>query len=240
MEVRVVLVEPVYQINLGYIARVAKNFGIRKIYLVNPRCKYNGKEAIKYAKHAKDILLNAKICGSIRDATSGTFLVGTTALWRKTGRSFFNVYTLDNALKLLGRKKEENVSIIIGRDNTGLSKEELSMCNATVFIPTNENYPVINISHALAIILYSFTKGQMSSKYQFESGLYANSNEIKAMIKLFSKTIEKRNDIRDKKTVLMAFEHILKRSFATKRELSALAIALSPKYIAIKRVKTKV
>ncbi len=239
MELRVVLVEPIYQINLGYTARVAKNFGVDKLYLVNPMCKYNGKEAIKYAKHARDLLSNAKICRSMKDATHGTLLLGTTALWRKTGKSFFNVYTLDRALHLLEKRGATKVSIIIGRDNTGLSKEELSMCDATVFIPTNEDYPVLNISHALAILLYSFTQSSLSRKYPFESSLYADNREINSICNLFSKTIGKRNDIRDKNAVLMSFNHILKRSFPTKKELSALSIALSPRYIEIKRRKAR-
>jgi tRNA/rRNA methyltransferase len=235
-KIRVVLVEPIYQINLGYIARVAKNFGIKELYLVNPKCNYKGKQSIKYAKHAFDLLSKAKICKSLEEATRHTFVVGTTGIWRKTGASFHNIYKVEDISDMLAmRHRKEPISLLIGRDNTGLSKDELSKCDLIAFIPAAEDYPVLNISHALAILLYYLTKSTLNESYNFNSSLYANKKDTELMVKLFKKNIERRKDIRNKKAVVMSFEHILNRSMPTKKELKALSIALSPRYFPMNR-----
>ncbi len=224
-EIRIVLVEPMYQINLGYIARVAKNFGITSLSLVNPKCSYRGKQAIKYSKHARELLQRAKLFRSIGAATRGTFVMGTTAIWRKTGSSFYNVYDPRKALGLIKRNRISRVSILIGRDNIGLTKEELEGCDATVFIPTSDEYPAMNISHALAVLLYAFSSGE---KWKDQPGA-PSRKEVGRVSRLFEMMVSRRKDIRDKKAVTMAFNHIIKRSAPTKKELGALSVALSPR-----------
>ncbi len=224
---RVVVVEPIYQINLGYMARVSKNFGVKRLNLVNPRCKYNGKEAVKYSKHARELLENARVFKTLDSAVGGTFVLGTTAIWRKTGGAFFNVYSLGGFMKLAKKNKIKNISVLIGRDNIGLTKEELAKCDATVFIPTSDEYPALNISHALGILLYAFSS--MNGHDQVANSS-ASREEVERVKFLFTKLIAKRKDIRDKKAVAMSFGHILKRSGPTKKEVSALSVALSPKY----------
>jgi TrmH family RNA methyltransferase len=227
--IKLVVVEPVYQINLGYIARTAMNFGIKRLYIVKPRCNHTGSAAIKYAKHARRLLLNAKICGSIGEATAGTFRIGTTGIWRKSGKAFNNIYSVDRICKMAEKEsRSRGVSLILGRDDTGLSKDELAMCDATAFIQTDKNYPVLNISHALAILLYSFTKNE--DRYDFDSEVYADAKEIGHICKLFRMSIRNRKDIRDKKAVAMAFSHITSRSCPTKKELRAISAYLSPRH----------
>ena len=224
--IKVILVEPLYQINLGYIARVSKNFGVKRLCMVRPRCNHKGAQAIKYAKHARELLLGAKICDSIAKETAGSLVIGTTAVWKKAGGAFHNVYTLDKALEMMGRHRGR-ISLLIGRDDTGLTKEELSMCDATVFIPTEEAYPALNISHALAILLYSLTKTRMPREAGFQR-MYASSEDIRMLERLFAMLISHRHDIRDKRAVAMAFSHLIARASPTKKELRALSIALSP------------
>lgn len=223
-EIRIVLVEPLYQINLGYIARVMGNFGLDKLYLVNPRCDYRGAEALKYSKHASSILKGAKVSDSIEEAVKGSsIVVGTTGLWRKSNAAFFNVYALQEAHRFV---KNNSIALLIGRDDTGLTKEELRKCDLTIFIPTDKSYPVLNISHALAIILYELRK-EHSGETTAMSRAYADSRSINGMKALLWKSIKGRRDIRDKKAVMFAFEHVINRSSATKKELNAIAIALS-------------
>ena len=56
---KLVIVSPKYQMNIGYIARIAKNFGIEKLHIVKPRANINGKKAIMFSKHAHELLENA-------------------------------------------------------------------------------------------------------------------------------------------------------------------------------------
>ncbi|MCL5106248.1 MAG: RNA methyltransferase [Candidatus Marsarchaeota archaeon] len=222
--IKVVLVESRYQINLGYIARVAKNFGLKKLYLVNPKCRFAGANAIKYSKHAHELLENAVVCRSIPEATKGCFVVGTTGIWTKSGASFFNISDIDTAMKTMRGSKIKEICLLIGRDNIGLTKDELKDCDMAIFIPANPEYPVLNISHALAIILYALTKLNFKDKYGLND-LYAGQAQTGNTARLFEKFIAGNKQVRDKKAIAMVFRHILKRSNPTKNELKALNIA---------------
>jgi TrmH family RNA methyltransferase len=226
----VAIMEPKYQVNLGYIARVLKNFGIERVYLINPRCNYKGKDAIKYSKHAHALLEHAKLAKSIAEATKGAFVLGTTGIWSKTDRSFHNAYLLQNAGRMLKNASlNKRIVLLIGRDDTGLSKRELRECDATIFIGAGKNYPVLNISHALAIILYELTRARYGREYGFMEALYADASHQKMALTLFKRLIKNNKSIRDKESVAMAFKHVLSRAVPTKKEINAIAIALSGK-----------
>jgi TrmH family RNA methyltransferase len=222
MELRIVIVEPEYQINLGYMARAAKNFGIRRLFIVNPKCRHIGKDAIKYSKHAHALLENAKVCGSIREATRGSSLVvGTTGLGFKASEGMFNICSpkrLPGLVSNAGR-----VSLLIGRDGTGLSKEELADCDANVVIPACEDYPILNISHALAILLYELYAESSKGKVAHEEPV----RERELLIRLFAMGISGRKDIKDKKAVVRAFGHVIRRASPSGKEMKTLAAALS-------------
>jgi tRNA/rRNA methyltransferase len=226
-KIRVVMVEPKYQQNLGYVARVMKNFGTTDLVLVNPRINHKGGQAIRYSKHAKELLMKAKIAKSLRSASKG-FVVGTTGMWRKADSSFYNISSLSGLRKRPAWKSSRQLTIVLGRDDIGLTKEELRDCDALVFIGTSEEYPVLNISHALAIMLYEFTMPGFAKRYDFSS-YYADDKYQKRLIGLFDAFIEKNASIRDKKAVSGAFRRVLNRSAPTKMEINAIAVALSRK-----------
>ncbi len=221
--------EPLYQINLGYIARVMKNFGLNRLYLINPRCNHLGKSAIQYSKHAHELLENAKVCKSVEQIGAGALVIGTTGLWRKSSSSLRNVYSLKDASRFVQRnsKAGRRIVLLLGRDDTGLSKEELRSCDATVFISTDKGYPVLNISHALAIILYVLSQPALEEEYAFMHGFYADSKYQSRITNLFERMIANDEKIKDKATVSMAFRHVLMRATPTRKEVNALAVALS-------------
>ncbi len=223
--IKVVLVEPCYQINIGYMARVMKNFGIERMHMVAPRCKYDGKQAIQYSKHAVGLVKNAKLYKTIKEATKDCDkVIGTTGMWYKANSTFFNIYPPDKAMGFM--KKGDKVAILIGRDDIGLTKEELEMCDATVFIPTSKDYPVLNISHALAIVLYEMQKNKLIDEHTLHH-MYAGKPMLDGVTNLFWNSIKDRKDIRNKKAVLMAFKHIINRANPTKKELNAISIGIT-------------
>ncbi len=225
MQLNVIIVEPMYQINLGYIARVLGNFGITNMGLVNPKCNYKGKQAIKYSKHAHRILENARVYKDFKSAIKGKLVIGTTAVWHKTEGAMFNVYGMPKVKKFIRHYSNNDAVLVIGRDNIGLTKEELKFCDATIFIEASKDYYTLNISHALAIMLYSLLGGKLHDDYPEIEALYARPAEIIQVKKLFGAYISKNNKIRDKSAVSLAFEHMLKRSNPTKKELRTISIA---------------
>ena len=215
---RVIFVEPLYQQNLGYGARVLKNFGVREMRLVRPRCDYKGKDAIKYSKHAVDLIKNARVYKSIKEATRDCdIIIGTTGQWFRTEAAYYNVYPSRKLRSIIGSKR---AALLIGRDDLGLTKEEMRDCDANVFVETNKEYPVLNISHALAILLYELN----SSRKELPDHIYSEKKAREDLIGLFESSIKGRQDIRDKKSVAMAFRHVINRAEPTNKEINALSI----------------
>ena len=149
---KVVIVEPEYEGNLGMIARVVKNFGAEGLVLVNPKVKI-GEEARRRAMHAQDVLDNAEVYGSLDEVRKELpYLLGTTAKTASNynvNRSFLFPWEID---------KVKGMGLVVGRESWGLTNEELEICDAVTVIPTSPEYGTMNISHAVAVLLYEFTK----------------------------------------------------------------------------------
>ena len=148
------LVEPIYQGNIGSVARAMKNFGYTNLVLVNP-CKLEG-EARAMASHARDILEGARVTSSFDDAVKGSnLLIGTTGVSSlKAGEHIRLPLYTSRELKEKLKEYRGTASIIFGRENHGFRNDELKNFDMLITIPTSEIYPIMNLSHAVAVVLY--------------------------------------------------------------------------------------
>jgi len=149
--ISVILVEPKYQGNIGAVARSMANSGLTDLRIVKT---VPDDEAMHRAMHGDYILKNAKIYDSFDDAIKGFEIVAGTSDVSKAGNKFRRVpvspeYFWDN-YGLKGQK----VALVFGREDNGLHNSELDKCNFFIKIIGNPEYPVYNLSHAVAIILY--------------------------------------------------------------------------------------
>ena len=222
MKVRVVSVQPLYQVNVGYIARIAANFGVTKLYFVRPRCRILGKKAIMYSKHGRSLLESAIVCGSIKEATAGSIAVATTAEKHKGSMSFFNSIGLGELSASLRSNGASAVSVVLGRDDTGLTKEEISECDYTLSLDTGRSYKTLNISHALAIILYSLARAPSD-----EIAKHASQKELERLFLLFGSVVNSMGHVRNKRGVVRVFERVLSRANLSSEEVAALSAAFS-------------
>ena len=164
MNLRVVLVEPLYEGNVGSVARAMKNFGFHDLVLVNP-CKIEDFGSAM-ASHARDVLQMARSYASLPEALAGANLVVGTTGKRLDGaqhhlRLHLRVPCLtpaEMAKKLKG--KEGTVALLLGREDCGLSSEELALCDMLVSIPTSREYPVMNLSHCAAVLFYELSQSE--------------------------------------------------------------------------------
>jgi len=148
-QLTVMLVEPEYGINIGYVARTMANFGIKDLIIT----KKIPEIAYRFASHAGDILKNAKMMEFDEALKKYDYRIATSARaskdWRTViRRARYPEESFKNALK------HRKVLLILGRDTTGLTNEEIMKCDDLIKIPTSEEYPALNISHSLAILLY--------------------------------------------------------------------------------------
>ncbi len=179
---RIILVEPLYSGNVGSVARVMKNFGFEELVLLNP-CELNRPTHLM-AVHAYDIIEKARIEFSLKDALKdSSIIVGMTGLPGKTDNKHSR--TPAYSPKQLKDKLAGNsgiVSLVFGREDTGLRNKELEICSIIVNIPTNSIYPSLNLSHAVAVVLYELSDVGDGSRYLAQHSdielLYEHIDEV--------------------------------------------------------------
>ncbi len=156
--VRVVLVEPKNEGNVGAVARAMKNFGAEDLVLVNP-CPL-GTEARKRAMHGAGVLEAARIVTDFEAAADGAdLLVGTSGIDTNSEKRFARIAVTPKDLATRVAAMDGIVALAFGREDYGLLDEEILRCDLLVTIPASAEYPILNLSHAAAILLYEWHAG---------------------------------------------------------------------------------
>ncbi|MDD2665546.1 MAG: RNA methyltransferase [Methanocellales archaeon] len=217
MRYDVVLVEPKYEGNVGSVARVMKNFGFTDLVLVNP--SELGDLSRAMASHAIDILDNCKIACSFEEAVATSdLIVGTTGTAGTSDDEHIRMpFYAPAELKEKLDKKVGVISLVFGREDAGLSNEELKQCDMILKIPTSDEYPVMNLSHAVAVILYELSgipPGKINlAKHDDLERLYAHCGSVLEQVGY--------PEHKCAKTLLM-LRRILGRAILTGREVQTL------------------
>ena len=115
------------------------------------------------------------------------------------------------------------IAILFGKESRGLTNEEVKLADVLIRIPTDNDYPTLNLSHACGIILYEiFKKIHMISKGRGAHPVLAADKKDRLMLYNVIENIIKKLKIRlhKRENVFLSFKNIFGRSFATKKELS--------------------
>jgi len=151
--VRLVLVEPKNEGNVGAVARAMKNFHAEELILVKP-CSL-GEEARTRAMHGASVLKAARSVDDLDGALLGADLVvGTSGVDTSSEKRFARIAITPRDLAARIAPMEGGVALLLGREDFGLFEEELARCDLLVTIPASREYPILNLSHAAAILLY--------------------------------------------------------------------------------------
>ena len=165
---KVILVEPNGPLNVGSVARLCSNFEVDELRIVSPKCDIFSLEAKKMALKGQKFLDNCKIFNNLENAIFDCDLVlASCGRIDKSKDSFFE--SSEDIFKWISSfKKIKNLAIVFGREDSGLTNNELLLANKTFNIPTSKNNPSLNLSHAVSIALYELNK---SSKRNFNQEL---------------------------------------------------------------------
>jgi len=159
--IKIVLVEPAGERNIGSIARVMKNMCVEQLVLVNPQCDPISEDARVMAVHGVDILENAQIVDSLPTALTGCQrAIATTARPRGIPTP---LETPRDALPWLLEPKITS-ALIFGPEDRGLSNPELSHAQKFMCIPSNPEYPSLNLAQAVGVCLYELYQSQGNSQ----------------------------------------------------------------------------
>tara|TARA_A100000164_G_scaffold292803_1_gene266447 strand:+ start:254 stop:976 length:723 start_codon:yes stop_codon:yes gene_type:complete len=160
--INIVLIETSHPGNIGSVARAMKTMGLKNLLLINPR-KFPSGDANALSGNAIDILEKAKVYKNLKEAIKdSTFVYATSARVRTIQWPTKNAQdAAEEIVKQVSANKK--ISIIFGREDRGLTNEELQIANTHIEIPANPEYPVLNIAMSAQIICYEILKASIDT-----------------------------------------------------------------------------
>jgi TrmH family RNA methyltransferase len=149
----VVLHEPQDPVNIGAVVRAMKNMGLGRLRLVNPG-DFDPYRIHGVAHTGMDVIESAEICDRLADAVADARLVlGTTARERRARRNYRR--PRDAAAEILAAASEGGeVAVVFGREDCGLTNDDLDRCDRVIVIPTHPDHPSLNLAQAVMIVEY--------------------------------------------------------------------------------------
>ncbi len=161
-KVRMVMVNTTHPGNIGAAARAMKNMGLSRLYLVDPK-EYPAEKAVWRAAGALDVLDKTVVVSTLEEAIADcSLVVGTSARGRRIPWPMLTPRECGERIAV--EAKEHDVAVIFGREDRGLTNEELQKCNYHVHIPSNPEYGVLNVASALQVICYEIRMAWLSAK----------------------------------------------------------------------------
>jgi tRNA/rRNA methyltransferase len=186
--ITIVLHRPRYAENIGAAARAMCNMGINHLIVVNPK-DYDLYKVLKLATHAaSNVIENSKICADLKDALAPfSYVVGTTARLGGQRRSIRTPSAL--AQTLIPISVNNQIAILFGPEDRGLSNEDIRLCHELVNIPTAE-FSSVNVAQAVMVVCYEIFSAQREADKTFIPRL-ANRHELDGMYEQLKETLVK-------------------------------------------------
>ena len=213
--VKVVLVGTTHPGNIGATARAMKNMGILDLALVEPK-EFPSDVAIFRSKAAKDILEKASVHTSLEEAISKCELVvGTSARGRTVPWPVLN--PREAAEEMHKSSLNGKVAIVFGREDRGLTNEELGLCNFHVHIPSDPEYSSLNLSQAVQILAYEIRLSYLQDRHvnkEYWDVELANNEQTERLINHMDELMQEVDfyDVENPRKLLVRVRRFFKRS----------------------------
>jgi len=193
--VTIVLKGPKYPGNIGSVARCAKNMGIEKIVVVGG-ADYDKEAMNRMSTHlAADVVENIDYHEDLREALAPfRYIVGTTARRGNTNLKRAIMDPREMAQRVAPIAENQEVALLFGPEDRGLTNSELKYCDMLVSIPTSKRMRSINLSHSVMIISYEVFTASNGSNWGFTPNI-ATSAEKEGMYDHVQEVLMKMNYI---------------------------------------------
>ena len=170
-----ILVRPQLGENIGSVARAIKNFNIKHLRIVNPRCLWPNQKALATSVGAKDILKSTKVYNSIEKSIGDLDIIfASTSRIRRINKKIISVFDLKNKVK-----EKRKIGVLFGPEASGLSNDEISYADYLVKIPTNRKFSSLNLSHSVIIFCFElfqyFSRKKIVYKSSYKSSVAKKS-----------------------------------------------------------------
>jgi TrmH family RNA methyltransferase len=177
-KVRIVMVNTTEPGNIGAAARAMKNMNLSKLYLVNPK-GYPSAVATARASGADDVLSSAVVCESLEQALQGIHLViGASARQRNIKWRQMDVVGTCGEIQKTTATENQTVAVVFGTEKSGLTNEELDLCQILMTIPGNPDYFSLNVASAIQVFAYQNYVYTTTTKFDASSNELASFNEL--------------------------------------------------------------
>lgn len=190
-KIRIVLVNTSHTGNIGSVARAMKTMGFSKLYLVDPVNPVDS-HASALAAGATDVLGNAVVVDTLQEAIADcNTVIGTSARSRTLSWPMVNPVECGEKL-LAGTEQDGDVALVFGRENSGLTNEELQLCNFHVCIAANPEYSSLNLAMAVQTLCYETRMRYLAkSEQQIEQddAVYPSSEQMELFYQHLEKTL---------------------------------------------------
>ncbi len=220
-KVRVVLVGVEGEVNLGFIVRLCANFMVDELILVQPQVNPYSETVTRYAAQGRWFMERMRVVDSLDKALRDVEVSACTSA-RVGARSdvLRHAYTVREFAEEIA-PRYDSVAVVFGRESVGLTREEIAKCDLLVHIPANPQYPVLNLSHAVAIVLYElYTSMHKPSR----AALFERPRRetLERTLEHLEFLVDMVVDGERREQVLAAFKHILWGCNISSGEASAL------------------
>ena len=218
--VQIVLVETSHPGNIGSVARAMKNMGLANLSLINPK-KFPHQEAMALAGNATDVLDNAKIFSSIQEAVNTSKVIYATSARERTIE--WPTLTANDAASEIQElvANEIEVSILFGREDRGLTNDELQLANKHLIIPAHPDYPVLNIAMSTQVVCYElYQAAKKNSVDSWQDFPEYTSEELNNLIDHFNETVIALElvDPNNPKQIMTRMERMFRRLYPDQME----------------------
>ena len=218
----VILVGPENPGNVGFVTRALANFGVRELRIVgeDPR---QDQFAQMFSVHAHNILDNAGIFEDL-----GSALAGIDLAWAATARAGRN-HSVTRALVPLAELPDPNslegrIALVFGRESTGLFNDEMEQCDLAFIIPTSKEYPSLNLSHAVSVVLHHLFSTYAPEEPRLPSEARAATYPEREQVYRFFDDVVDQLRLKEHRIPIakQVFRNLLGRAYMTGREVSTL------------------
>jgi len=191
-QVKIILIETTNSGNIGSALRAMKTMDFSELVLVNPK-NFPSDEALAMSANASDLLDSVKVVTSLDEALEDTnFVVATSSRMRRVP---WPCESLEEASpKIIKHSETSKIAIMFGREDRGLTNDELQRSNLHLSIPANPEYPVLNLAMSVQVVCYQLYLDKMLQTQASQAHLWdvpmAKSNHINNLISHFIKVAE--------------------------------------------------
>jgi tRNA (cytidine32/uridine32-2'-O)-methyltransferase len=177
--IRIVLVEPSHPGNIGGTARAMKTMGLHQLVLVNP-ARYPDPQADWRAAGAMDVLDGARVVMDVTEAIADChYVIGTST--RARAIPWPAVLAKDLGPVLVEQAQDAEIAILFGREDSGLSNDELQRCHTHLQIPSSKEYGSLNLAMAVQVICYEIFQYMEQTSVQVSADSQSVQEEVSAI-----------------------------------------------------------